>query len=61
MEYDENGEEIITRQGIALGEFLEFFWRSFDSKQLHNFEGEFIKPNKPKLEESLPQLTEAVD
>ncbi|WNE40198.1 MAG: Signal recognition particle receptor FtsY [Mycoplasmataceae bacterium] len=61
VEYNEQGEEIIKKKGIQLGEFLEFFWRLFDSKQLHNFTGKFIKPNKPKLEELVPKITEAID
>jgi len=60
-ETDEQGNKIITKKGIQLGEFLEFFWRLFDSKQLHNFNGKFIKPNKPKVEELIPKITEAVD
>lgn len=60
-ELDDKGQEIITKKGIQLGEFLEFFWRLFDSKQLHNFTGKFIKPNKPKLEELIPNITEAID
>jgi len=60
-ELNEQGEEIITKQGIPLGEFLEFFWRLFDSKQLHNFTGKFIKPNKPKVEELIPKITEVLD
>lgn len=60
-ETDEQGKEIITKKGIQLGEFLEFFWRLFDSKQLHNFTGKFIKPNKPKVEELIPKVTEALD
>jgi hypothetical protein len=60
-EKDERGKKIITKKGIQLGEFLEFFWRLSDSKQLHNFTGKFVKPNKPKVEELIPQITEAVD
>ena len=60
-ERDEQGKEIITKQGIQLGELLEFFWRLFDSKQLHNFKGKFIKPDKPKVEELIPKVTEALD
>ena len=60
-ERDEQGKEIITKQGIQLGELLEFFWRLFDSKQLHNFKGKFIKPNKPKVEELIPKITKALD
>jgi len=61
IERDEQEKEIITKKGIQLGEFLEFFWRLFDSKQLHNFTGKFIKPNKPKVEELIPKITEALD
>jgi len=61
VEYNEKGEEIITKKGIQLGEFLEFFWRLFDSKQLHNFTGKFIKPNKPTVNELIPKITEALD
>jgi len=60
-ETDEQGNKVITKKGIQLGEFLEFFWRLFDSKQLHNFKGKFIKPNKPKVEELIPKITEALD
>ena len=60
-ETDEQGNEIVTKKGIQLGEFLEFFWRLFDSKQLHNFNGKFVKPNKPTMEELIPKITEAVD
>ena len=58
---DDKGEEVIAKKGIQLGEFLEFFWRLFDSKQLHNFDGKYERPNKPKVEELIPKITEAVD
>jgi ATPase family associated with various cellular activities (AAA) len=61
VEKDEQGKEVVTKKGIQLGEFLEFFWRLFDSKQLHNFTGKFIKPSKPTVEELIPKVTEAVD
>nr|CAG8563169.1 14964_t:CDS:10 [Entrophospora candida] len=37
-ERDEKDNEVVTKKGIQLREFLEFFWRLSDSKQLHNFE-----------------------
>ncbi|CAG8615731.1 5010_t:CDS:2 [Diversispora eburnea] len=30
---------------------FEFFWRLFDSKQLEYFEGKFINPRQPKIEQ----------
>jgi ATPase family associated with various cellular activities (AAA) len=61
IEHNDKGEEIVTKKGIRLGEFLEFFWRLFDSKQLHNFTGKYEKPNKPTVEELIPKITEALD
>jgi len=60
-EIDEKGEEKITKKGIKIGEMLEFFWRLFDSKQLHNFHGKYEKPQKPTVEELMPSITEAID
>jgi len=60
-EIDEKGEEKITKKGIRIGEVLEFFWRLFDSKQLHNFHGKYEKPQKPTVEELMPSITEAID
>jgi len=60
-EIDEKGEEKITKKGIKIGEMLEFFWRLFDSKQLHNFNGKYEKPQKPTTEELIPTITEAID
>ena len=42
---------------IKWGEFFEFFWRLYDSKQLENFEGKFENPRTPKLEEVLEQTS----
>ena len=52
-ETNENGEEVIKQKGIQWGEFFEFFWSLYDSKQLENFEGEFITPRKTEIEEIL--------
>ncbi|RHZ36061.1 AAA family ATPase [endosymbiont GvMRE of Glomus versiforme] len=41
---------------IKWGEFFEFFWRLYDSKQLDNFEGKFINPRNPKIEEVLVKV-----
>jgi hypothetical protein len=30
---------------------FEFFWRLFDSKQLDHFDGKFINPRRPKIEQ----------
>jgi hypothetical protein len=46
-------EEVIKQKGIQLGEFLEFFWQLYDSKQLENSNGKWEKPKKPNLEEVL--------
>ncbi|CAJ0762006.1 17002_t:CDS:2 [Entrophospora sp. SA101] len=37
---------------IKWGEFFEFFWRLYDSKQLESFEGKFINPRQPKIEQT---------
>ncbi len=42
---------------IKWGEFFEFFWRLYDSKQLENFEGKFENPRTPKVEEVLEQTS----
>lgn len=61
-EFDnKTGKEITKKKGIQLGEFFEFFWKLFDSKQLHNFDGKWEKPSEPKVEELMPKITEAID
>ena len=47
--------------GIQLGEFFEFFWNLKDSKQLPHFNGKWDPPRKPKIEDTIPKITEALD
>lgn len=46
-----NGERKVKKKGIQWGEFFEFFWQLYDSKQLENSDGKWEKPQKPKIEE----------
>ncbi|WP_425451142.1 hypothetical protein [endosymbiont GvMRE of Glomus versiforme] len=50
---DDDNEPKDKKVKIKWGEFFEFFWHLYDSKQLEAFEGEFINPRNPKLEEVL--------
>ena len=36
---------------IKWGEMFEFFWRLKDSSQLEHFDGKFINPRQPKIEQ----------
>ena len=45
---------------IKWGEFFEFFWRLYDSKQLENFEGKFENPRNPKIEEVLANVEQTM-
>ena len=45
---------------IKWGEFFEFFWRLYDSKQLENFNGKFFNPRSPKVEDSLASIEQAL-
>jgi len=44
---------------------FEFFWRLYDSKQLGSFDGKFVNPRQPKIEEvlgtRLKELSESVE
>lgn len=45
-------EEIVKQKGIQWGEMLEFFWQKFDNNEIgSDFDGKFVKPQKPKIEE----------
>ena len=45
---------------IKWGEFFEFFWRLYDSKQLESFEGKFENPRTPKLENVLANVDQTL-
>ncbi|RHZ36569.1 hypothetical protein GvMRE_I2g230 [endosymbiont GvMRE of Glomus versiforme] len=45
---------------IKWGEFFEFFWRLYDSKQLENFEGKFTNPRNPKIGEVLARVDQSL-
>ena len=52
-EDDENKKD--KKIKIKWGEMFEFFWRLKDSSQLENFEGKFINPRNPKIEEVIKE------
>ena len=69
-EYEPEGNEQNNNQTqkkikIKWGEMFEFFWRLYDSKQLESFDGKFINPRQPKIEEvlgtRLKELAESVE
>jgi len=45
---------------IKWGEFFEFFWRLYDSKQLESFEGKFENPREPKIEQTLATMEQTM-
>ena len=45
---------------IKWGEFFEFFWRLYDSKQLENFNGKFFNPRPPKIEQVVEESAKVI-
>jgi len=60
-ETNEQGEEIIKKKGIQWGEFLEFFWNLKDTGQLQHFDGKFVSPKPPKIEDIVEKTIAKVD